>query len=169
MTDVRLPARVDRKIGQWLEDTSRLIGRRKILMNGLKGAAVAVAGLTVGTLPGRASADPSHPYCHYPNGRHCSAYGKTCPTSGGCPSGCYVCTRSSGCSTSLCPYSSGYWITAPACGVCGYGYYLCYDCRCTSCSRICGCKSSCRCSGCCALAEVEEDMRRTLAEAAARN
>jgi hypothetical protein len=159
--------RTDRRIGQWLEDASRRLGRRKVLTNGLKGVAAAVAAVTVGTWPGRAVAHPGHPYCHYPGHGHCSNLGKSCPLNGGCPSGCYVCTTSSGCGG--CIYSSGYWATSSHCGICGEGFKLCYDCRCTGCSRTCGCASKCLCSGCCRREDVEREMERAMAEAAALN
>jgi hypothetical protein len=168
MIDDRLTAKADRKVAHWLEDTSRRLGRRRMLSTGLKGVAAAVAGLTVGSLQSReALAHPGHPYCHFPGHGHCGNLGYGCPSAGGCPSGCAVCTTASGCAG--CIYSSGYWASAPACGICRFGYYLCYDCRCTSCNRVCGCRSSCRCSRCCAPAEVRRDLENAMAEAAARN
>jgi hypothetical protein len=155
----------DKKIGHLLDDVSRRVGRRKLLTNGLKGVAAAVAGLTVGTLPSRAFAHEGHPYCHYPGAGHCSNIGKSCP-SNGCPSGCNICVLADGCG---CPYTSGAWTTSQSCGLCGFGYYLCWDCRCTSCSNKCGCKSSCRCSGCCRVEEVKRDMAAAMSLAAAQN
>jgi hypothetical protein len=156
----------DYAIGRWLEDASRRIGRRKVLLNSLKAAAVTIAGVTVGVMPGgRALAHPEHSYCHYPGAGHCSVLGRSCPSAGGCPSGCYVCTKPSGCGG--CIYSSGYWATrSGSCGSQGYGYYLCYDCRCTSCSSVCGCRSACKCGGCRTPADVRQDMQETMAELA---
>lgn len=158
----------DRTIGHWLEDTVRRMGRRSFVINGLKAAAATVAGVTVGSWPSEALAHPEHTYCHYPYGRHCSSLGKSCPSAGGCPSGCYIC-RVETCG-SPCIYSSGYWATrSGSCGPGGYGYYLCYDCRCTSCSssRVCGCRSSCKCANCRTAADVRADMSLTMAQQAA--
>ncbi len=166
MSDDRSFGRADRSVGEWLERAARRMGRRKFLVNGMKAAAVTVAGVTVGAWPKQALAHPEHTYCHYPRGVYCTQIAGACPSGGGCPSGCYVCTTASGCSG--CIYSSGYWATrSGSCGSQGYGYYLCYDCRCTSCSRTCGCRSSCRCGGCLTAADVKADMDRAMAEHAA--
>ena len=161
MTEKQFSAGADRAIGHWLEDNVRRIGRRSVLLNGLKAATAVVAGVTVGSWPSQALAHPEHTYCHYPGAGHCSNLGKSCPSAGGCPSGCYVCTTSSGCGG--CIYSSGYWSTrSGSCGPGGYGYYLCYDCRGTSCNNVCGDRSTCKCANCRTAADVKTDMRLTM-------
>jgi len=163
MSENPLSSKTDRAVGHWLDIVARRVGRRKALLDGLKAAAVVVAGVTVGTMPGRAVAHEGHPNCHYPDSKHCSELGKTCP-SVGCPSGCVTCVREDGCPD--CIYSSGYWATLHGvCGSGGYGFYLCYDCRCTGCERLCGCKSVCMCGGCRNRGDVEVEMRRILAAA----
>lgn len=159
----------DATIAQWTDGAVRRLGRRRLLFTGMKYAAAAVAGVAIADLPARKAAAADF-VCHPPGVGWCSAYGYSCPSGGGCPSpGCLVCTSSSGCGTNSCPHSSGYWFTdTGTCGICHQGFKLCYDCKCTSCSSLCGCMSGCLCSGCCSPADVKQEIARVRAEAAAR-
>jgi hypothetical protein len=158
----------DRKLSELSEDMARKLSRRQALLKGVKGAAAAVAVLAVGGTVGvrDALAATSSCGCSYPGCGHCSCRGKSCPSSG-CPSGCYIC-KSTTCPNTACIYTSGSWIDSNCpCGRCGFGYFRCYDCRCTSCSKLCGCRSICLCSGCCSPEELEHQFERDKALVAA--
>lgn len=153
----------DRRLSELSEDVARKLSRRQVLRKGVKGAVAAVAVLAFGGTAGVRGAVASSLVscgCSYPGCGHCSCRGKTCPSGGGCPSGCYVCKKTT-CPNTACIYNTGSWIDADCpCGICGYGYFRCYDCRCTSCSRLCGCRSWCLCSGCCRPEELGHQLER---------
>jgi hypothetical protein len=155
-----LSDQADRRMSHLTEDLARKLSRRQILKKSVKGIVASVAGLTFGSTVG---ADPAHARacgCSYPGCGHCNCRGKSCPRNGGCPSGCVVCTKAD-CPSSACIYSGGSWIDADcSCGTCGFGYFRCYDCRCTSCSKLCGCRTTCLCSGCCRAAELRAQMAK---------
>ena len=151
----------DTKMSHLTEDVARRLSRRQVVLRGVKGLAASLAAVSAGgafavrDAFGRTTACG----CVYPGCGRCSCRGLTCPSTG-CPSGCYICT-SGDCPNTACIYSGGSWVDSNcSCGRCGYGYYRCYDCRCTSCSRLCGCRSICLCSGCCAQDEIQEQMVR---------
>jgi hypothetical protein len=157
----------DRRMSHLTEDVARKVSRRKVLKHGIKGIVASVAAMAIGSTVGADPALASSCGCSYPGCGHCSCRGKPCPSGGGCPSGCYICT-SVDCPSTSCIYSGGSWIDSDcSCGVCGFGYYRCYDCRCTSCSTLCGCRTTCLCSGCCAPAELRTLMARDEALVAA--
>ena len=87
---------VDETVSRWTETLARKISRRRIVSTGLKGIAATAAAWTIGNFAAGQSAEAVSCSCSYPGCGSCSCLGKTCPTSG-CPSGCYVCTTSSGC------------------------------------------------------------------------
>lgn len=144
--------------GGWIEVAARRLSRRQVLSNALKGAVVAVAGLTLGELPSAAFSDATaETVCGYPNGRSCNDLGYNCPTGpgGGCPPACSVC-RKPDCSPH-CTYADGNWI-AGNCGRCGMGFFICFDCKCKHCAGVCGCQSVCQCTGCCSPADVQREI-----------
>lgn len=150
----------DTKMSHVTEDVARRISRREVVLKGVKGAAATVAALSVGGMgAARGAFAATSCGCSYPGCGHCSCRGYSCPSSG-CPSACQICT-SGDCPGTSCIYSGGSWIDSNCpCGVCGFGYFRCYDCRCTACSRLCGCRSTCLCSGCCAQEQVKVQMAR---------
>jgi hypothetical protein len=151
----------DTKTSHLTEDVARRISRRDIVLKGVKGMAASVAALSVGGMAAArgAFALVNSCACSYPGCGSCSCLGYTCPSTG-CPSACRICT-SVDCPGTQCIYSGGSWIVQNCvCGHGGYGYYRCYDCRCTSCSRLCGCRSMCFCAGCRSAADVRAQIAR---------
>lgn len=156
----------DRQVDHIFSVGVRRLTRREMLTRGLKGVAVSVAGLTVGTLPtwsAFAGIEPDAP-CTFPNGNSCDSVGHPCP-SVGCPSDCTICRKASGCYH--CTWNDGFWATGN-CGRCGMGYFLCYDCACSTCAKACGCRSQCQCYDCCSAREVRGEMSHQLALASSR-
>jgi hypothetical protein len=153
--------KADRKLSLATEGVARKLSRRKLVERGMKGLVTTVAAVSVGGFVNvrTAFAADCTCSCSFPGCGGCFACrGKGCPSSGGCPSGCYICT--SGDCPNNCGYSSGSWICCSGCGVCGFGYKACYDCRCTACNVLCGCKSDCICAGCCSPQQVKVQMVR---------
>lgn len=146
-----------------LEEFARRIDRRGFLKRASMTLFAAAAATALGSLANATRVYASHAacQCHPPNGVYCSGCPST--TEGGCPSGCSVCTSSSGCSLAKCPYSSGNWSSC-GCGICGAGCVVCYDCKCPGCSNICGCVSTCLCCNCCGPQAIAEEMERIARE-----
>lgn len=149
---------VDRRTSVLTETLARRLSRRQALYKLARGFAGATAALSIGNLAAArdALADPTPGCgCAFPGGVGCSG----CPAGGGCPSGCVKCL-SSDCG-SPCIYADGNWIdTDCPCGPTGNGFFLCTDCRCITCSNICGCRSHCLCGGCRSRGEVALEMAR---------
>ena len=153
----------DTQISLLTEDVVRKVSRRQALIRGVKGMSAVVAGLSVGSLIRTEEAFAACSCsCTYPGCGHCSCRGKTCPFNG-CPSGCIQCT-STDCPGTSCIYGDANWICCFGCGQ-GSGFYRCWDCRCTGCGTLCGCKSGCLCSGCRTAEDVKAylDSERELA------
>jgi hypothetical protein len=151
---------------------ARQVGRRQVIGTILRGAGLAAAGLSLGTLA--TALNPREAEAHL---NHCGGWwhihGSTepgsaqcagCP-SNGCPSGYLVCPSSTGCRN--CTYTGGYWVAQNGLGRCGGGYRLCYDCHRSGSCTVCTCLSTILCTGCCLAEDVQESLRQQAAAAAA--
>lgn len=165
--------KLDNQISIFAETVARNLSRRCFLSSAVKAAVAATAALTLGIFSEVKSAFAidwttckSGCPCNWAGGSgnaNCPNVGG-CPSTG-CPSGCSVCTTSSGCG-SICDYSDGAWCSCNGLGTCGNGYKLCLDCKCNGCSYICTCRSTCICCNCCTHKDVEDEMRRLAGVAA---
>ncbi len=157
---------IDKYLSETTESIARQMNRRRVLSRGIKGGFALVAGITLGQFSNLKSAFAA-PYCS------CDwAYGHVnCSGSGGycsgtsCPSGCSVCTTSSGCGT-ICNYPGGRWVSCTGFGTCGRGYKLCTDCNCNACRYVCTCLSSIVCLNCCTKTELQESLQSLAASPA---
>jgi len=146
--------KADNVVGQLSESVARRMTRRSLIFTGTKGAVAAMAGVTLGVFLSPTGALASNPGCTWIGGSgnaNCPSVGGSCPSHGGCKSGCTPCTSSDWCS-GWCNYGGASWDVG-SCGTCG-GWYQCTDCKCTTCSNICTCESLCICSGCCSPKQV---------------
>ncbi len=169
---------LDRNISIISESAARTLNRRRFLTGMLKGLVSATAALTLGIWMDVKSAFAidfskcqtcnNNCTCNWiPNSSNANCPKKGgCPSTG-CPSGCSHCTGSDSCG-GWCIYSDGAWCACNCLGRCGNGYRVCIDCKCSSCSGyLCTCLSTIICANCCTHKEVEEEMRRIAALAAA--
>jgi hypothetical protein len=160
----------DKQTSIVVESLARLITRRRVVTNSLKGVAAVVAGASLGTFIDFRDAFAAGCTCNWYNGSgnaNCPSH-PGCNSSGSasCPSGCSPCTSSDVCRDSqgyYCNYSSGSWTSCTGQGSCGNGYRICIDCKCPNCSYVCTCLSNCICCNCCKEADVENEMRRLAA------
>jgi hypothetical protein len=150
----------DATVSDLTEGLARRLSRRQVVFKVVRGAALGFAAASTAGFAGvrTALAAAAASGCNFPGCGSCSCLGKTCP-SNGCPSGCYTCTPTSG-GCANCGWSDANWVCCTGCAGGTCGYRLCWDCRCTSCSRTCGCRSTCRCTGCCSLQDIEAALAR---------
>jgi hypothetical protein len=151
---------LDKHISNIAESMARRVNRRRVITRGIKGGFALVAGLALGQLSNLKEAFAVTCTCNWAGGSgnaNCPNVGG-CPAQG-CPSGCSICTTSSGCGT-ICNYASGFWVSCTGLGSCGKGYRLCRDCNCNGCNYICTCLSATICNFCCSKKELEESLRQ---------
>jgi hypothetical protein len=158
---------IDNIIGQLAESSARLLDRRQLLSRTAKGIVATIAGIALGQIIGVGEALAACT-CNWAGGgsnANCPHWSYPCPIGGaGCPSGCSVCTTSSGCGT-ICNYSNGQWLSCNGLGSCGTGFRMCTDCACPNCSYICTCLSNCICcTPCCHSADqIRAEVKRLAA------
>lgn len=132
---------IDRLTALAAESFARITSRRGFMRKALHVGFVTLAGTMAGQLisPSRAYAACNTINCAPPRGYCCTDLGFPCPLSGGCPTGCSICTTGQG---SGCVYDTGWWTLTCANG----NTILCYDCKCPSTggyNDTCGCASDC--------------------------
>ena len=153
----------DKDISVIMESLARMLSRRKMIGNLVRGLTVAITATTVGQITnvGQAFAHALDCTCTcddcWTNGQPC----QYCPASANCPSGCTVCTSSDWCG-GWCDYSNGRWVSynCNKLGNCQVGYKMCTDCKCPDCNHKCTCLSACICCSCCTPADVKAEMQR---------
>ncbi len=150
----------------WLENLARTLDRRRFLRKSFQAGFALLAAAALGTTQIGKIFAAGACTCTFPYSRDCATIGSGqyhCPatTSGGCPSGCSVCTIYSGCD--MCTHTSGHWSSC-GCGSGGLGCVQCWDCRCPSSGAClyasCGCKSLCRCCNCLTPQDVVAEVQR---------
>jgi len=155
---------LDKGVSIVSESIARVLSRRKMVRNSVKGLFATVAAATLGQFIGLSEADAS---CHctcddcWTTGHSCNFYGHPCPPHY-CPSGCTTCTSLNWCG-GWCNYRSGKWVSCYGLGVCGKGYRICRDCKCPTCRVKCTCRSAIVCYSCCTAADVKTEMGRIAA------
>ncbi len=152
----------DNNLSILTESMARALNRRKFFTGAIKGVIATVAGVAGGTLVNVREAFAITCTCSWANNHvNCSEHGGCTNNGWDCPSGCSLCTTSSGCGT-ICKYQNGLWTSCTGLGPCGTGFRICTDCNCNGCSYICTCLSSCACcSPCChSPTDVAAEMRR---------
>ncbi len=155
---------LDKGVSIVSESIARVLSRRKMVRNSVKGLFATVAAATLGQFIGLSEADAS---CHctcddcWTTGHSCNFYGHPCPPHY-CPSGCTTCTSLNWCG-GWCNYRSGKWVSCYGLGVCGKGYRICRDCKCPTCRVKCTCRSAIVCYYCCTSADVKTEMGRIAA------
>ena len=155
---------LDKGVSIVSESIARVLSRRKLVRNSVKGLFATVAAATLGQFIGLSEADAS---CHctcddcWTTGHSCNFYGHPCPPHY-CPSGCTTCTSLNWCG-GWCNYRSGKWVSCYGLGVCGKGYRICRDCKCPTCRVKCTCRSAIVCYYCCTSADVKTEMGRIAA------
>ena len=147
--------RLDSKVGELAERTTRAVTRRQAVRTVLVGGATGIASLAVGVDPALAScAGNCGPT------RRCS----NCRPHR-CPSGYVLCKGSS---TSncfnyqgyRCEWPAGHWTACTGLGR-GYGYKICQDCIGPGgCRYWCTCLTECKCCNCTTQAEVVAEQHR---------
>jgi hypothetical protein len=147
---------IDKHISDVSESVARTLNRRKFLTRSTKGLFVTVAAVTLAQWTAIKDAFAITCDCNWAYGNHCN----NCPGIF-CPSGCSICTTSSGCG-GVCNYDNGYWTSCSGFGTCHHGYRICTDCKCGGCGRsqVCTCLSGIICSGCCTAKDIEEEKHR---------
>lgn len=150
-----LSNRLDESVGTAGETIARHIGRRDVLRRAIRGAAVVIAGATVGSMMNAKAAFAntcSNPDC----GPTARCNGSVMPAGQYCPSGRTPCKHSQ---CSNCEWASGTWVACTGAGRCGGGFWLCADCRTSSSCSYCTQLSGTYCTGCCSPEEVKAEMR----------
>jgi hypothetical protein len=157
-----------------LESLARVVDRRLFLKRVFRVGMAGALGMALGSIDlARTYANMQNcKGCDYPpvgpGGVSCGSKGYTCPSAGGCPSGCKVCKYPGGTCPSSCGYDDGNWWVW-GCGPTGMGAVICYDCQCPStstyCNGLCGCRSSCICCHCTTPQELAQEVLRVSAAA----
>ncbi len=159
-----------------IEGLARLVDRRTLLKRAFRLGFAGALGAALGSIDlARTYANKQNcKACDYPpfgpGGVSCNSLGYSCPTWGGCPSGCKVCLYPGGSCPEHCGYDDGWWWVW-GCGPNGMGAVKCYDCQCpsssTGCNGLCGCRSACFCCQCTTPQQLAQEIMRPSSSSAA--
>lgn len=147
--------RLDSKVGELAERTTRAVTRRQVVRTALVGSATGIASLSIGVDPADAvckgNCGPTH---------RCSGCRRT-----RCPAGYTQCKGSStsGCFNNQgyrCEWPAGHWTACTGLGH-GYGFKICQDCIGPGgCADWCTCLTQCKCCHCTTQEEVVAEQKQ---------
>jgi hypothetical protein len=120
----------DRRISEWSESAARMINRRKVMRQGVKGLCATFSGLAIASVLNVKSAFADGCSCSWiggPSNQNCPN-STGCPSGGGCPAGYTICTTGND-SGHGCVYQNGSWVAYCSPSLPQGQYRLCTDCK----------------------------------------